>query len=639
MCGIAGVVHSDFSRPVLPASIQKMCDAMTHRGPDGVGQYVTGHVGIGMRRLSIIDLETGKQPITNEDETIWIVFNGEIYNYRELRKGLEAKGHRFRTTTDTEVIVHLYEDLAENCVQRLRGMFAFAIWDSCRDVLFLARDRLGIKPLYYAERPEGLIFASELKALLTHPGISRDVNPQALGEYFTHLCVPGDLSIFKAVQKLPPAHTLIYGHGQVRLRRYWHVQPSPDYERTEAQWVDELRARLEDSVKIHLVADVPVGAFLSGGLDSATMVALMSRASAEAVRTFTVGFTSNAGSFDEREPARVVAQQYATLHQECLLEPDVTAILPRIVRAFDEPFADSSAIPNWLVCQETARHVKVAVSGLGGDELFGGYERYVGLQSGEMYRRIPRPIRLVISKLVRNMLNGNGTGYSIDRLKRFVAAGDLSAVDRYRSFIAAFENTDDILHSDLREILDHTTSKYEQVIDQLVLQNTLDVGLFTDLCLYLPDDLLTLTDRISMAHSLEVRVPFVDHELVEFVARMPAHLKVRGLQKKFLFRKAIAPWVPKDHLHRRKQGFSIPLGAWLKGPLKPMLSDLVESRELRASPWLNHKTVRKLMDEHLAGKQNHEVRLWSIVCFWDWERQYASGPPSRTTASTRTFRE
>jgi asparagine synthase (glutamine-hydrolysing) len=623
MCGIAGIIHSDPSRFVSPESVRSMCDAIVHRGPDGAGQYVNGHVGIGMRRLSIIDLHTGQQPITNEDGTIWVVFNGEIYNYRELRKDLKAKGHRFRTTSDTEVIVHLFEEMGEECVQRLRGMFAFAIWDARRKFLLLGRDRLGIKPLYYAAIPEGLIFASELKALLTHPGIPRDLDPQAVTEYFTHLCVPGDLSIFKSVRKLPPAHVLTYRQGQVELRRYWQVQPNPDHSRNENDWTEELRDRLRDAVDIHMVADVPVGAFLSGGLDSGMVVALMARASTEPVRTFTVGFATDAGAFDEREPARAVAQRYGTIHEECLLEPDVAEILPRIVHAFDEPFADSSAIPNWLICRETARHVKVALSGLGGDELFGGYERYVGLQSGELYQKVPRPVRLAISRLVRDLPNGSGTSYGRDRLKRFVAASELSPAGRYRSFIAAFGNVDDILHPDLRALLNHRMSRYQQVISELAIREALDVGLFTDLYLYLPDDLLTLTDRVSMAHSLEIRVPFLDHELVEFVARMPGHLKVRGLQKKFLFRKAVAPWVPEGHLHRRKQGFSIPLGAWLKGPLKPMLSDLVESRESRESPWLNHTAVRKLVEEHLAGKQNHEIRLWAIICFQEWKRQYA----------------
>jgi len=599
-----------------------MCDALVHRGPDDFGQWVDGHVGIGMRRLSIIDLQTGQQPITNEDGTIRVVFNGEIYNYRQLRKDLVTKGHRFRTTSDTEVIVHLFEEHGEACVQHLRGMFAFAIWDSRHQVLLLARDRLGIKPLCYAELPEGLIFASEIKGLLTHPRIPRDLDPEAVGEYFTHLCVPGGLSLFKAIRKLPPAHILICRHGRVRVTRYWHVQPHPDFRLSEVEWIEQLKLLLRETVDLHLLADVPVGAFLSGGLDSGAMVALMAEASAEPIRTFAVGFAADAGRFDEREPARAVANRYATIHRECLLEADVTDILPRIIRAFDEPFADSSAIPNWLICQETTRHVKVVLSGLGGDELFGGYERYVGLQLGEQYRRIPRPLRLAIAKLVRNFPNGNGSSYLPDRLKRFVAAGELSSADRYRSFIDTFWGDENILHPDLKSSLSLRTSRYEQVIDELAIHHILDIGLFADLYLYLPDDLLTLTDRVSMAHSLEVRVPFLDHRLVEFMARMPARFKVRGFQKKYLFRKAIASWLPKGHLNRPKQGFSVPMAAWLKGPLRPMLSDLAESQRWRESPWLNHLAIGRLIDEHLIGRANHENKLWALICFSEWERQY-----------------
>lgn len=623
MCGIAGIIHCDPSHPVFPETLQGMCNAMIHRGPDDFGQYLDGHVGIGMRRLSIIDLQSGHQPIANEDGRVWVVLNGEIYNYRQLRKDLQARGHQFRTSSDTEVIVHLYEEFGEDCVQHLQGMFAFAVWDARQKVLMLARDHVGIKPLYYAEIPEGLIFASELKALLTHPQIPRDLDPEGLAEYFTHLCVPGELSIFRAVRKLPPAHVLVYRRGQVRKARYWHVQPSPDHERTDDEWIEQLRACLRQAVDSHLVADVPVGAFLSGGLDSGTLVALMAQASTEKTRTFTVGFMTHAGRFDERVAARAVADRYGTLHRECLLEADVTDILPRIVHAFGEPFANSSAIPNWLICQETARHVKVALSGLGADELFGGYERYVGLQMGEQYQRVPRPIRLAITKLVHNLPNGNGTTYFSDRLKRFVTTGDMSLADRYRSFSAAFWNVEDILHPDLHALPRRQTSQYSRLVSKIASHHAIDIGLYIDLFLYLPDDLLTLTDRISMAHSLEVRVPFLDIKLVELVARMPARLKVHGFQKKILFRRAIAPLLPKGHLSRSKQGFSVPMDAWLKGPLRPMLCDLVASQELRESPWLNRLTVRRLVDEHLTGKVNHESRLWAIICFQEWERQYA----------------
>lgn len=627
MCGIAGIVHRNASHPVLSQAIKAMCDTLVHRGPDHVGYYVGGRVGLGMRRLSIIDLETGDQPIPNEDETIWIVFNGEIYNFRQLRRDLEVQGHRFRTTSDTEVIVHLYEQLGQNCVQRLRGMFAFAIWDTKKELLVLARDRLGIKPLYYAQIPDGLIFGSELKALLTHPAVSRVVNVEALWEYFTHLCVPGNLSIFQGVHKLPPAHVLTYRAGHTHLSRYWQIQPTPDETPSEAEWIEQLRYHLEDAVESHMVADVPVGAFLSGGLDSGTMVALMAQASKEPIRTFSVGFASDVGQFDERLAARTIAKRYGTQHYECVLEPHVADLLPNIVHSFDEPFADSSAIPNWLVCQETARHVKVAISGLGGDELFGGYERYLGLKLGEGYQRIPRPVRSVLAAIMQSFLAGRNSSYhGVDRLKRFLEASELSATDRYRHFIVAFAEARSILHPDIGASLSHGPGRYEQIINGLHSQDTLDLGFFADLYLYLPDDLLPLTDRISMAHSLEVRVPFLDHELVEFVARIPTRFKVHGLKKKVLFRKAVRPWLPKEHFGRAKQGFSIPLASWFRGPLRPMLLDLVDNPTWRQSPWLNHDAVKNLVKEHVAGKHNHENRLWAIICFREWERLCMSIP-------------
>lgn len=626
MCGIAGIVHSDPAHPVSLELLRGMCDAIVHRGPDDSGYHVEGQIGLGMRRLSIIDLQTGRQPIANEDETVWIVFNGEIYNYRHLRRELSGRGHCFRSNSDTEVIVHLYEELGEQCVHQLRGMFAFAIWDVRKRALMLVRDRIGIKPLYYSETSEGLIFGSELKALLTHPGISRDVSPDAMWEYFTHLCIPGDLSIFQKIKKLPAAHMLTYQNGQTRITRYWHVQPSPDHMPTEAEWVEQLRAHLKNAVESHMVADVPVGAFLSGGLDSGALVALMAGVSKEPLRTFTVGFTSEAGQYDERETARTVADRYKTDHHECLLEAEVTSILPKIVEAFDEPFADSSVIPNWLVCQETARHVKVALSGLGADELFGGYERYVGLQMGEEYQRVPRLLRLALARFVRSVPAGNGTSYFSDRLKRFVAAGGMSSTDRYRSFITAFTDAQIILHPDVVASLGQTMHRYNRIISELSIHNILDLGLFTDLYLYLPDDLLPLSDRISMAHSLEVRVPFVDHELVEFAARMPAHYKVHKLQKKVLFRKAIVPWLPAGHFTKPKQGFSAPIAAWLKGSLRPMLCDLVNSQQWRTSSWLNHAAIQIIVDEHLSGKENHESRLWALICFQEWERQLTAIP-------------
>lgn len=630
MCGIAGIVHRDSARAVSVETVQRMCDRIVHRGPDDYGSYVDGPVGIGMRRLSIIDLAGGKQPIPNEDRTVWVILNGEIYNYKELKQQLEKKGHRFTTVSDTEVIVHLYEEYGLDCVLKLRGMFGFAVWDVRKQTLMLARDRVGIKPLYYAELPVGVAFASELKALLTLPELPRAVSSQAIAEYVAHLCVPGQLSIFDTVKKLPPAHRLHYRDGQVSVDCYWRAEPQPDFSKSEGAWIEEVREQLRDAIESHMVADVPVGAFLSGGLDSGSLVALMTNASAEPVRTFTVGLTTEVGDFDERIAARTIAARYRTKHEECLLAADVGSLLPSIVAAFDEPFADSSAIPNWLVCRETARHVKVALSGLGGDELFGGYERYVGLQMGEWFRGIPAPVRSALAALVGSLASGDGASPTIDRVKRFMAAGGLPCADRYFSFIAAFANATEILHPDLLRQVGRGARRYEEILQGLKIHEPLDVALTADLNLYLPDDLLTLSDRISMAHSLEVRVPFVDHLLIECLSKMPARYKVRGFQKKVLFKKAIKDLLPAEHFTRPKQGFSIPLAYWLRGSLKPMLLDVVSSRAAKESPWFDWQKVKKLIDEHLTGQHNHEIRLWGILCFQEWSRQYLEAGPSLT---------
>jgi len=607
-----------------------MCDRLVHRGPDDYGQFVDGPVGIGMRRLSIIDLAGGKQPITNEDRSIWVILNGEIYNYKELRRRLEARGHRFSTASDTEVIVHLYEDRGPDCVTELRGMFAFAVWDARQQTLMLARDRVGIKPLYYTQLSSGLAFASELKSLMVLPEFSRTVSAQAVAEYVVHLCIPGHLSIFDSVEKLLPAHRLIYKRGLISIDRYWHVDPQPDMAKTEGEWVEELNDQLQDAIESHMVADVPVGAFLSGGLDSGSLVAFMAKASLEPVRTFTVGLTTEVGDFDERVSAREIATRYGTKHIECLLAADVESLLPSIVTSFDEPFADSSTIPNWLVCRETARHVKVALSGLGGDELFGGYERYVGLQLGEWYRHIPGPLRSMLVKLIGSIASGDGSSYRIDRLKRFMAASELPVEERYLSFISAFSDAASILHPDVLNSVGKGAGRYCQILKEMQPQEPLDVALCSDMNLYLPDDLLTLSDRISMAHSLEVRVPFVDHKLIEFASRIPVRYKVHGFEKKVLFKKAVRSLLPATHFTRPKQGFSIPLAYWLRGSLKPMLTDLLGSRQAKESSWFDWAKVKKLVDEHLSGRHNHEVRLWAIICFQAWEREYASVKPLRS---------
>ena len=619
MCGIAGVVYSDRLRKVSPELVKDMCDRIVHRGPDDYGAYVEGPVGIGMRRLSIIDLHTGHQPISNEDQTVWIVFNGEIYNYRALRERLEKKGHRFTTATDTEIIVHLYEEEGVHCVKSLRGMFAFAIWDSGQELLFLARDRIGIKPLYFCENREGIVFGSELKALLAVEGIARDLNPQAVAEYFTHLCVPGDLSIYQSVRKLLPGHVLVFQNGRSQISRYWSLKMAPDFQVKESEWIEQLQSYFTDAVTSHMVADVPVGAFLSGGVDSGSMVAIMAKHSSVPVRTFTVGFKTGAGRFDETAAARAVATRYHTQHYECLLEADVAELFPRVVGAIDEPFADSSVIPNWLVCQETARHVKVALSGLGGDELFGGYERYLGLSLGEAYLKLPLVLRRTIAALLRHWPAGDGFSYVGDRIRRFAEASERPMAERYRSFIVAFEDVRQILHPDIQSM--GIVSRYAQILKGLNPPHPIDLGMLVDFELYLPDDLLRLSDQISMAHSLEIRVPFMDHEFMEFVARIPARYKIHGFQKKYILKQAMAPWLPKGHMNRPKQGFSIPLAAWLRGSLRSMANDLVESRRCKESPWINQDCLQRMMKEHMSGYANHEVRLWGVLCFLEWERQ------------------
>lgn len=619
MCGIAGIVNRDHRCPADKDLLRAMCSQLVHRGPDDEGQFVDGPAGIGMRRLSIIDLDGGHQPICNEDRSVWIVLNGEIYNYQALRLELQRKGHRFRTASDTEVIVHLYEEAGMECVRHLRGMFAFAIWDTRTQMLTVVRDRLGIKPLYYAETSSGFFFGSELKSLLVHPELKRDVSPEAVAHYFSYLCVPGDLSIFSAVRKLPPGHWLTYQNGSTKIQRYWHVRISPDHTLTKDDWLGEVRKSLSDAVMSHMVADVSVGAFLSGGLDSGSMVALMARNSPRPIQTYTVGFTTDSGRFDEREAATVIAKRYKTDHHECLLEADIQDLLPKIAAAFDEPFADSSAIPNWLVCQETARHVKVVLSGLGGDELFGGYERYVGLLIGEKFTHIPAYIRRIVSRLLASLPDGN-VSFKFDRLKRFMKASHLPLKARYKSFISAYANYREIIHPDMWPSLEGMSDRYDEILSDVCVEQPLDVALTSDLYLYLPDDLLTLSDRISMAHSLEVRVPFLDHLLVELVCRLPASYKVNGFKKKVLFRDAIADLLPAEHFRRPKQGFSIPLAQWMRGSLRPMLEDLAEGSICKGNPWLNRAVVARLVREHVAGHQNHEVRLWSIVCFVEWWR-------------------
>lgn len=627
MCGIAGIIHTDSSHPVSAGSLRRMCDVMKHRGPDDFGQYVDGHIGLGMRRLSIIDLQAGRQPIANEDGRIRVIFNGEIYNYRQLRMDLASGGHQFRTTSDTEVIVHLYEEFGEDCVEQLRGMFAFAIWDDRRKELLLARDRLGIKPLYYYQDQEKFIFASEMKCLLATEGFERRMNLEALSTFFTFMYVPGPMTIYEGIYELPPAHIGIWSKGNFSLRRYWEIAPKPDAGKPIELVAEDLRHHLREAIKLHLVSDVPLGAFLSGGIDSSAVVAMMAEGSETKVKTFTVGFKTEEPGFDERPFARRVAGIIGTDHSECLLSPQVEEILPTIIRAFDEPFADSSVIPNFLICQAARQWVTVALSGLGGDELFAGYERYRGALLADYYRHVPQVFRHgLVDPLIRSIPESRNGGLWGDRMKRFIQGTELGLAERYQRYIAAFGDSEkkEIFSSDLTQELEKRglSSTVLAMDEAHPGSSPLDRMLFTDLQTYLPHDLLRMTDRLSMCHALEVRVPFLDHKLVEFVATIPAGYKLRRWQKKHVLIRALDGILPKPILNRRKQGFSIPLNSWLRGPLCDLVHTHLAEPVLREIGLFDPRGVARILREHEEGSRNHESKIWAFLTFMVWYDLY-----------------
>lgn len=558
MCGIAGIV--DFNgRSVREAEIVGMCSGIAHRGPDGGGTYVSPGVGLGMRRLSVIDLVTGDQPLGNEDGTVQVVFNGEIYNYRELRRGLQDRGHQLRTAGDTEVLVHLYEERGARLVDELRGMFAFAIWDTRRRRLLLGRDRLGIKPLYYSVSEGRLVFASELKSLLAAAGPERPINWTAFSRLLASLTTPPSESILAGVHKLLPGHVLTAdAHGRVQVERYWDVSFAPIGGRSEASLVDELRALLEDAVSSHLVSDVPVGAFLSGGIDSSGVVAHMARAAPDRVKTFSIGFAD--ADFSEAEAARLVAARFGTEHHEKILGPEALDDLEDIAWHLDEPFGDSSAIPMYHVSRLAAQHVKVVLSGDGGDELFGGYDRYVVERRERVFRHVPPSARRGLRALADRL----PTSVRGRRLLRHLLLPD---AERYLDAATLFghEDRDRLLRPEIRARLAED-DPWREERPRLASRGGDWLGAlqYLDLTGYLPLDILTKVDRMSMAHSLEARVPLLDHRLVELAATLPADMKIRGNTTKYLFKRALRGLVPETILSRPKRGFAIPLGRWFQ---------------------------------------------------------------------------
>jgi asparagine synthase (glutamine-hydrolysing) len=623
MCGIAGFVESPdlrapFARDRARDLVHRMCGVIRHRGPDDEGVWLDEGVALGMRRLSIIDLSTGHQPIHNEDQTVWIVFNGEIYNFRELRAELEAAGHRFYTSTDTEVIVHAYEQWGADAIVRLRGMFGLAIWDAKTKSLLVARDRIGIKPLYYAEVNGRLYFGSELKSILEAPDLPRELDASALDHYLSFLYTPRDGSIFKRVRKLPPGHLMTWRNGRLSLERYWRLPADETYAGSEADAVRDLRRVLGDAVRSHLVSDVPLGAFLSGGIDSSLVVGLMSETSGARVKTFSIGFDEPA--FDELEHARRVARHFGTDHHEFVVKPDGVGILDRLISHFDEPFADSSAIPTWYVSEMARKHVTVVLSGDGGDELFGGYDRYVPHPRVVAFDRYsPRAFRRVAAIAAARLPHGaRGKNFL-----RHVARDDQGRyLDAIRFFSA--DEKPALLSGDLLRQLDgpdpetRLASHFERYAHLPWPSQMMRFDADT----YLPEDVLTKVDRMSMAHSIESRVPLLDNDVIEFASALPASLKIKDGRRKHVLKEVAATLLPSEILNRRKQGFGVPLATWFRGNLRELFADTLLSPASLQRGYFQPIFVRQLVDEHLSRKRDHTLRLWQLVVFERWHQQY-----------------
>jgi asparagine synthase (glutamine-hydrolysing) len=621
MCGIAGAVSATRESDISEALVRHMCDQIIYRGPDDEGLYVADGAGLGMRRLSIIDLSGGHQPVFNEDRSAWVVFNGEIYNFPELRPELERRGHRFYTRTDTEVIIHLYEEMGAECVQKLRGMFSLAIYDRTKRKLVLARDRLGKKPLHYALVKDKLYFGSEIKSILAVAPELAEVNAQGLLEYLYYGYVPDPLTAFTGIQKLAPGHLLEFEKGKIQIRQYWDL---PRYNthvpKSEEECLEELERRLLEATRIRLISDVPLGAFLSGGTDSSTIVALMARASSAPVKTFSIGFTKN--DFNEAEYARIVARKFGTDHHEMILEPDVVETVEHLTSSLEEPFGDSSMLPTYYVSRMARQHVTVALSGDGGDEIFAGYDRYRIHSNRRFFEYFPdwgrKFFRDQIFPLLPRGMQGRGFSYNVSLPWR----------ERYvdgLSFVPAFERTTPLLSDDFRQILRRSDDPQNVLLRYFAkapARDPVSELLYVDTKTYLAGDILTKVDRMSMLNSLEVRAPMLDHKFIEWVTGLPPEWKLRGSSQKYILRKlAERVGVPGAALNRPKQGFSLPLVHWMRNELKDMLMILLEPRSLQRG-YFEADGIRKLMNDHLYTGRDLTGRIWRLLMFELWHRNF-----------------
>jgi asparagine synthase (glutamine-hydrolysing) len=631
MCGICGQINVDPGQPVDPAVLTRMNAVIRHRGPDSAGIYLRDNAGLAIRRLAIIDLTTGDQPMRNEDGTAWIVFNGEIYNHADLQSKLQARGHVFRSKSDTEAIIHLYEEHGPACTDHLRGMFAFAIWDEKRRRLLLARDRLGKKPLYYAQHDGAFLFGSELKCILQYPGFPREIDLEAIHHYLTLQYVPDPWTAFTHIRKLPPAHRMVWQDGRFQIERYWDLAYEPKWTEPGPELKERLRDTVVEAVRIRLMSDVPLGAHLSGGIDSSIIVGLMAGMMDQPVKTFSIGFKEDA--FSELPYARQVAQRFGTDHHEFILEPDAPDMLPRLVAHFDEPFADPAAIPTWYLAQMTREHVTVALNGDGGDEAFAGYQRYYADRIADAYRLVPGLLRHgAVDRLLRKL--PVQTDRPMERsymmaLRQLAQAADLShaaSIVRWGGYFDEAEKWS-LYTDDVRRVVNNTASAalLEETFHQARAANRLDRTLYTDIHHYLPGALLPKVDRTTMAHSLEARSPFLDHQVMELAARLPVSWKVRGQRTKWILRKLFSDLMPESIEKRGKVGFGVPLGLWFRGPLHASAVDLLLAPGARIRDYVRVEPIQRLIGENRQGQADHGKRIWMLLMLESWLRQYEVG--------------
>jgi len=629
MCGIAGQWHHQRGEAVSTAELAAMRDAQTHRGPNDAGLWVDGAVGLAHRRLSILDLsEAGRQPMGRDG--IQVVFNGEIYNYQELRSWLEERGHRFATTSDTEVLAPLYLELGLDFVQRLRGMFAIALWDGRRERLLLVRDRFGKKPLIYAQTPRGLSFASEMQGLLQDPAVEREVDVEAFDAFLALKYVPAPATIFRAVRKVRPGHLVVVEGGALKEHRYWHPSYLPKEERSEAEWVEHILAGLRESVRLRMIADVPLGAFLSGGIDSSAVVALMSEVSDRPVKTFSIGFEE--ARYNELDAARAVARHFSTDHHEHIVRMDAVEVLPKLVRHYGEPYADPSALPTYYLCQMTREHVTVALSGDAGDELFAGYGTYRQLRVRQQAARIPAPLRRASATFLSPLVDGNVERRIWWRRLRNTLRESLAPIhEQHYVLNSTFRDADRcaLYSAGVAEQLNGhqgAARVFEMAYGETDATDPIERATYADISTYLPDDILTKVDIASMAHSLEVRCPFLDHLFAEQVLRMPFGFKLRGPTTKYIMRRTLERLLPREILERPKQGFAVPLDPWFRNELADFARDLLFSERCATRGYFRPEAVTQLLDDHLNRRRNHGRLLWSLSCLELWFREVVDVP-------------